>query len=281
MRNTTPDYIKKISHAKPSPYPYDDFELDLSKGPFGELTNRLKEARVSERPSLLKNVYKQLAISNNGGRTKGTFRDYIENDPSIAEVFAYGVGYELDKYGLHNHAKILREQYDVDRSPAKKSLMGRITASGIVVKTGHSSTPEFYSARGATTTDLNSKLLEKFYNGIKRNIGKDAGKEFVKMVADIPKLSMTDFLLTLYELERNNWKWDRGMLGNANGIYLSGSSDEARDATSFATIAGVMSGMSSRDETPYIRGQFLRNHGVEESKSEIKEDRWWGLEFLK
>jgi hypothetical protein len=25
----------------------------------------------------------------------------------------------------------------------------------------------------------------------------------------------------------------------------------------------------------------LRNHGVKEEKSEINEDRWWGLEFIR
>jgi len=88
----------------------------------------------------------------------------------------------------------------------KKTLDAMIDARQIVRDAGISTRPEFYSGRGATICDLGSYHLQKIYIGIEKNFGKQAGKEFVQMVADIPKLSATDFLLNLYNLEANGWK---------------------------------------------------------------------------
>jgi hypothetical protein len=82
------------------------------------------------------------------------------------------------------------------------------------------------------------------------------------MVADVPKLSATDFLLTLYRLDGQDWKWDKKMLGKEKGIYAT---DEA---TGFATIMGVIFGDNSVDETSYIRREFLRRHEIKAPQEE-------------
>lgn len=129
-------------------------------------------------------------------------------------------------------------------------------AREIVVEAGMSARPGFYSGRGATTSDLNDKILEKVYQGILKNYGQEPAKEFVNMVADIPKLSATDFLLTLYRLEAHEWKWDKRFLGSEKGIYPE---DEG---SAMATVIDVLYGMNKTDETDYIRGEFLRKHGT-------------------
>ena len=143
-----------------------------------------------------------------------------------------------------------------------KDLEGRMDARQIVMEVGMSDRPEFYSGRGAIACDLNDKILEKTYQGIKKEHGEDAAEQFAQMVANIPKLSATDFLLTLYRLEGNKWKWDKRILGREKGVYVDGPTDEAKMAVGLATIAGALFGDGSRDETSYIRGEFLRRHGI-------------------
>lgn len=148
------------------------------------------------------------------------------------------------------------------------SLEKVIGARDFVDIAGMSARPEFYSGRGAISCDLNSKILEKIYINIQAYKGKDAAAQYVQMVADIPKLSATDFLLTLYRLENNDWKWDTCLLGNENGIDVGPDrGDGTRGAATFASLIGVMSGMSERDETQRIRGEFLMNHRVNEKKN--------------
>lgn len=148
--------------------------------------------------------------------------------------------------------------------------MTKLSASGIVDNAGMVNRPEYYSGRGAISCDLNDKYLENIYESIKREYGEEAAKNYVQMVADIPKLSATDFLLTLYSLEARDWKWDKRLLGNQKGIYVDGPTDEAKIAVGFATIADVFGGMSGRDETIFIRSEFLARHGIKKHGIEKK-----------
>ncbi len=89
------------------------------------------------------------------------------------------------------------------------NLESKLRAEDIVREAGMCSRPEYYSGRGATLSDLNSKILDKVYSGIQKAHGKNAADDFTKMVENIPKLSATDFLLSVYRLEQNNWKYDK------------------------------------------------------------------------
>lgn len=68
-----------------------------------------------------------------------------------------------------------------------------------------SARPGYYSGRGATTSDLNSDLLNKIADGIKKEYGDQAHDSFVKMVWDTPSLSATAFLTNLYALHSAGW----------------------------------------------------------------------------
>lgn len=130
-----------------------------------------------------------------------------------------------------------------------------MTLHTIINDSGMSARPSFYSGRGAITCDLNNMILGKLYEGIKKTFGDEAAKSFVCMVADIPVLSATEFLLALQRLEANDWVWRAGDANTSTkGIY-------AEDiGSAFGTIASVLGGMSDRDETEAIRGSFLRSH---------------------
>ena len=137
-------------------------------------------------------------------------------------------------------------------------------ARQIVNDADMSGRPEFYSGRGATSSDLNDKNLEKIYQSIEQHHGKDAAQNYVRMVADIPKLSATDFLLSLYKLESHDWKWDKGLLGREKGLYATDI------GTAHGTVFSVLFGMSDTDETSYIRGAFLKRHMIEIKMREDK-----------
>ncbi len=136
-----------------------------------------------------------------------------------------------------------------------------LTESSLKGGCGMSARPGFYSGRGATSSDLNSKSLERIFQAIVRNVSAEAGTEFVKMVADIPVLSATDFLLTLGKFEQNNFVWSKALLSDHGGRYFENK------AEAFGTVMEALSSVSGRraerhDETSYIRGEFLRSHNV-------------------
>lgn len=133
---------------------------------------------------------------------------------------------------------------------------------GTYTKNRMSSRPEFYSGRGAILSDLNSELLEMIHEGVRREIGEKAAKNFVQMVADIDVLSATFFLNSLYSLEANGWKWKkRSKKAEALDHVDVGPDGPGRFAIGMATIGSWMGGGSERNETPMISSDFLEKHG--------------------
>lgn len=126
-----------------------------------------------------------------------------------------------------------------------------LTASSRSGGCGMSTRPAYYSGRGATTTDLDSSRLEKIWAAVQEHVGKAAAAEFVKMVASIPSLSATDFLLTLARLELNDWKWEDDLLGNESGIYVDS------EMSAWGTVLEVFGGAGRANQTEAIRGDFL------------------------
>lgn len=149
------------------------------------------------------------------------------------------------------------------------TLENKLSAREIILSMEDmSARPEYYSGRGATISDLDSRKLGRIYQFVKKEHGEDAGQNFVQMVANIPVLSATDFLLTFYRLDSNNWKYDQKLLGNEEGIDLgSDYGDGKRESIVYATIVSVLGGSGEIDQTSTIRGEFLRNHGIKEKES--------------
>lgn len=114
-----------------------------------------------------------------------------------------------------------------------------------------SARPGYYSGRGATTSDLNSDLLNKIADGIKKEYGDQAHDSFVKMVWDTPSLSATAFLTNLYALHSAGWDLAKVTLPN-DGNYIENHSE------AFGLMAEVMSrsGSTRSDATEFIRRGF-------------------------
>lgn len=126
--------------------------------------------------------------------------------------------------------------------------------------------PEYYSGRGATMGDLNGKMLEGIYQGIKKDFSTDAAKNFVKMVEDIKVLSATTFLEELYMLYNNNWKYEN-KTQHASGVTVP--KDENGEYDMLGGMFGMMEAMmsSGRDDTQMIKNGFLIKRGVKPLKS--------------
>ena len=112
---------------------------------------------------------------------------------------------------------------------------------------GISSRPGYTSGRGARTSDLNSDQLLYIYNEIKENEGYSAADNFVSMIENLKVASCTDFLLSLYRLEDNKWKFDNF---ESNGIYTENEGEAI--GTLFATLSG-----NNIDDTLAIVVPFL------------------------
>lgn len=130
------------------------------------------------------------------------------------------------------------------------SLEGKLRATEIVMQCGMISDPGFYSGRGATLSDLNGEILTKIYQSITSTYGTKAARNFVAMIDETPVLSATDFLLNLYKLEANEWKWDVKLLSEEKGIFPTS------EGSAFGTICSVLGGHNRRDETWDIRRDF-------------------------
>ncbi|MEK6925812.1 MAG: hypothetical protein AABW50_00895 [Nanoarchaeota archaeon] len=83
------------------------------------------------------------------------------------------------------------------------------------------------------------------------------------MVAGIPVLSATDFLVTLYFLEMNGWKYDSKRVKSdaPGGILVAKKEDGSYDLDHgmFSIMAALSN--NGRDDTPLIRGDFLAKYG--------------------
>ncbi len=128
---------------------------------------------------------------------------------------------------------------------------------------GMSTRPAFYSGRGATTTDLSSHKLDTLYKAIEKHVSKEAAGHFGQMVADLPCLSATDFLLALESLESHHWTWSKELIGHSNGLY-------AEDfGSGLGTIGSVLGG-DRVDETASIRRNFLDQHKIKLPKADTQ-----------
>jgi hypothetical protein len=138
----------------------------------------------------------------------------------------------------------------------------------IIRNNNMSTRPEFYSGRGATTSDLNSDILFGIHKDIKKEYGEDAAKNFVKMVADLKIASATAFLQRLYDLSNNDWKYfDRESQSAAEGVAIEKNADGEYD--SIHGMVSMMNAMHSgiNNQTNRIVGSFLSANGCVNEKT--------------
>ena len=117
-----------------------------------------------------------------------------------------------------------------------------------------SARPGYYSGRGATTSDLNDKLLNNIADLIKEHFGDQAHDNYVKMVWDMPSLSATAFLNNLYALERAKWNLSMTEITNNGTTFES----EGEALGSVLEVLSQMHGHTRPDQTESIRRGFRK-----------------------
>jgi hypothetical protein len=125
----------------------------------------------------------------------------------------------------------------------------------------------YYSGRGARAGDLPPATLDDVYAALVKNVNEGAAGQFVQMVADIPVLSATDFLLALERFEYAGWKWVPEGAPDARGVHA----DDMGSAmgTVLEALGSSLPGARKRDDdTIRIRGGFLKLH-----MDELREDQ--------
>jgi hypothetical protein len=114
-------------------------------------------------------------------------------------------------------------------------------------------------------------MLEDIYKWVLCIHGKEAANNFVEMVEDIPKLTMTDFLLSLFDLENCNWKWKKRPSVGAIEVAQD-KNGEYNLASGLSSVFGVLCGMSDVDETESIRRPFLNSHSKKKKEKMFTTD---------
>ena len=131
-----------------------------------------------------------------------------------------------------------------------------ISAREIVRSVGMCDRPEYYSGRGATTSDLDGDKLYAIYQKITQELGANPADAFVTMVKKLKTLSATNFLNSLYTLER--YDWTENVSFHESDIDV-GPDGPGREVIAFATLAEALFGSHSRcDDTELIKASFLR-----------------------
>lgn len=120
--------------------------------------------------------------------------------------------------------------------------------------------PEFYSGRGARLADLDSTILEMIYQGVKKEFGDAAAKNFCFMVFHHQCLSATAFLNSFYSFIADDCRF-RGQASVPQNVDV-GTNEETKEFFGMCSLAEMMCG-SQRDETDSIRGPFLSWHAEE------------------
>jgi len=140
-----------------------------------------------------------------------------------------------------------------------------------------SARPGYYSARGVTTSDLNSRTLEELHAGITRTFGEEAAKDFVTLVADVQELSASNFLMALSAFESAEFKWEPQTISYQNPFCQK--NDKRRnlqynnEVEALHTVLNVLGGMGGQNDSRYsIAGAFLESHGTREQVRGLRED---------
>lgn len=127
----------------------------------------------------------------------------------------------------------------------------------------------FYAGRGPSVGDLNSKILEMFYQGILKDVGAEAARNFVRFVDQLKDLSASSFIVAFEQFWMNECQIVQIDQEARDRFRLSGHGD-ALFAEAFCTMASALGG-SSADAGPRevehlswpIKAEFVSRHRAE------------------
>ena len=159
------------------------------------------------------------------------------------------------------------------------------TLSTIIRTAWMSDRPEFYSWNGPSNSYLNSEKLSKIATWIRDSLTNNPRKniqalrEFVRMVIAQKDMSPTVFLQTLYNLEYNNWVFNKSVLDGTNRNDIWGD-EEGRWAIAFALTTNALSWLSMTDKNDIERASTDIKHNFLAQYCEFKPvreiaDHWY------
>lgn len=132
----------------------------------------------------------------------------------------------------------------------------------------------FYSGRGVNAGDLNDRILEMFYQGLKKDFGDDSAANFVRFVNKLNDLSASAFIVAFERF----WAHDCTVIDIAqersDRVQLSAHGD-ALFAEALGAIAGILSGGDKlsdeqvRAESFSIKLAFILRHAKEVPAEEM------------
>jgi RNA polymerase-interacting CarD/CdnL/TRCF family regulator len=136
-----------------------------------------------------------------------------------------------------------------------KDLESVFKSAKIVKKCGmKSGDPEYYSKNVAEYEEFNSNVLSKIYFQIYFKIGDNASKNYIRMVKDVKEFSALNFLINLYKLEAQNWKWKKRDYINKNRLAKEDQTN------ALEVISEMVSREENHERSILIKEKFLRMH---------------------
>lgn len=130
----------------------------------------------------------------------------------------------------------------------------------------------FYAGRGVNSGDLNSKILEMFYQGIKRDLGDHIATNFVRFANKLRDLSASAFIVAFEQFWANDCTVTDIAQQSEDRNQLSGHGD-ALIGEAFGLIGAILGGGNSQSDAEIkVQSFFLKREFIASHKEEIPED---------
>lgn len=128
----------------------------------------------------------------------------------------------------------------------------------------------FYTGRGVNSGDLNSKYLERIYQGIKAEICEAAAINFARFVNHLKDLTASAFIQAFEEFWHNGCKDIDFRQRKGTGYEITGRSDAEKMAEGFVLIASAFGGSKATVEEIESQSRNIKAEFVREHKKEIR-----------
>ena len=136
----------------------------------------------------------------------------------------------------------------------------------------------FYAGRGVKSGDLNSGILEMFYQGIKSDLGDELAGNFVRFVNQLTDLSASAFIVAFERFWSQDCMVPRVAQRSGDRNQLSGRGAGLR-GEAFGLLITALGGGEKQSEEEIARAsfgikqEFIRLHRKEIPKDEVVEQQ--------
>lgn len=137
------------------------------------------------------------------------------------------------------------------------SLVDKWTNRRFLMRSG------YYAGRGPNSGDLNSKILESIYQGIKEDIGQEEASNFVRFVNQLDDLSASAFIVAFEQFAAQDGRVVSIEQRAGDGMRLDTHGD-ALLMQGFGAVMSAMGGQKRSEKDHWnIKGSFIRQHETE------------------